>query len=494
MQSWTRLILGLLVLTLSACASAPDRSTAPDPSRPNIVYILADDLGYGDIGAFGQKITRTPVLDRLAREGMIFTRHYAGSTVCAPSRASLMTGLDTGHVSVRGNKELGGYEDENERGQMALATDESTLPEVLRSAGYATAIVGKWGLGGPNSRGEPQLRGFDYAFGYLDQKQSHNYYPTHLWENGKRIPLRNRFFIPHADQAGTSRRSEDYRLYMGTDYAPDYLTSAAIGWLDRRQGKQPFFLYLAYNQPHAALQVPDEELEQYKGLDTTSLDRGDYTPHPRPRAARAGMISRMDRDIGKVLAALQANGQLQNTLVIFTSDNGPGSEGGADLEFFNASGGLRGEKRDLYEGGIRVPMIAWWPGRIAPGSRSDHVSALWDVMPTLSELAGVAPPPGQGISFVPALSGRPQARHEYLYWEFHEAAKPAQAVRFGRWKLVRHRSQKATAQIELFDLANDPAERHNIADERPDVVCEGLRFMERRSPSFIPGFDFSRDQ
>lgn len=487
-------LLAVAGLALGGCTQGvPQAFRTASPSRPNIVYILADDLGYGDLGAYGQRVTRTPVLDRLAREGMVFTRHYAGSTVCAPSRASLMTGKDTGHASIRGNRELGSFLDEEELGQPPLDADEPTLAEVLRSGGYATAIVGKWGLGGPDSPGEPQRRGFDYAFGYLDQKQAHNYYPTHLWENGKRLALRNRFFIPHATMAGTSTRAEDYKLYTGPDYAPDFLTAAAIRWLGERRQDQPFFLYLAYTTPHAALQVPDEELAAYDGLPDKPLNSGDYTPHPRPRAARAGMISRMDTDIGRVLAALDVNGQLGNTLVIFASDNGPGREGGADLNFFASTGGLRGEKRDLYEGGIRVPMIAWWPGRIAGGSRSDHVSAFWDVMPSLAELAGVKAPPGQGISLVPTLLGGTQRQHEYLYWEFHEPRKAAQAVLMGNWKLIRHRGTdraKSADRLELFDLSSDPFERNNVAKAQPKVVARGLRLMDQRQPSPQREFNF----
>lgn len=492
-MGFVRLATGLLaLLALAACAGPREPAKIPPLNvRPNIIYILADDLGYGDIGAFGQQITRTPVLDQLAREGMIFTRHYAGSTVCAPSRASLMTGRDTGHVSVRGNQELGGYRDSDERGQMPLAADEPTLAEMLRGAGYATAMVGKWGLGGPDSPSEPQLRGFDYAYGYLDQKQSHNFYPTHLWENGKRIALRNPFFIPHADIAGTSRRAEDYRLYMGPDYAPDHLTRSAIEWLGRQDRSRPFFLYLAFTAPHAALQVPDEELDAYADLADTPLDSGDYTPHPRPRAARAGMISRMDADIGKVIEALRRNGQLGNTLIIFTSDNGPGSEGGADLAFFNATGGLRGEKRDLYEGGIRIPMIAWWPGRIAAAGSNDHVSAFWDVMPTLADIAGAKAPPGEGISFLPTLLGERQPRHDHLYWEFHERTKAAQAVLINDWKLIRHRAGKRSGTIELYDLSRDPGEQADVAASHPEIVRQGLAIMDRRETSPVPAFNFA---
>ena len=484
--------LFLACALLAGCIGTelPEPSTAPP--RPNVVYILADDLGYGDIGAYGQKITRTPVLDRLAREGLTFTRHYAGSTVCAPSRASLMTGRHTGNVSIRGNYSLGGFRDDEERGQLALQPSETTIAEVLSSAGYRTAIVGKWGLGGPHSPGEPHKRGFDYAYGYLDQKQAHNHYPTHLWENGVRVPLANPFFIPHAKMAGTSQRAEHYRRYMGPDYAPDFLTDAAIRWIEEQGRDRPFFLYLAYTQPHAALQVPDAEIADYADLPDTPYEHGAYTPHPRPRAARAAMISRMDRDIGRVLRALEQAGFADDTLVVFSSDNGPGREGGADLDFFAASGGLRGEKRDLYEGGIRVPMIARWPGRIAAGTSSAHISAFWDVLPTLAELAGAPTPPDiDGLSFAATLRGRDQERHDHLYWEFAHERKGAQAVMMGDWKLIRHRPRPAgakTGTVELFDLAADPDETTNLAREYPDVVARGIAIMERRSDPLVDRF------
>lgn len=494
-------VVAAVAFVVSACAQheplASGAAAAPPPAdnRPNIIYILADDLGYGDIGAYGQTITRTPVLDQLAREGMVFTRHYAGSTVCAPSRASLMTGRDTGHVSVRGNKELGDYTDAGERGQMPLPLEETTVAEMLEHAGYATGMVGKWGLGGPGSISEPQKRGFDYFYGYLDQKQSHNYYPTHLWENGKRVPLNNRFFIPHPYLAGTSTRPEDYRMYMGNDYSTDFLTKAAVGWLDSQKGSQePLFLYLAYTTPHAALQVPDEELEAYADIPEMPAKETNYTPHPRARAARAAMITRMDRDIGRVLDTLRANGQLDNTLIIFTSDNGAGSEGGADLEFFDATGGLRGEKRDLYEGGIRTPMIAWWPGRIAAGTSSDHISAFWDVMPTLAELAGTTPPAhANGVSFLPSLLGGKQAEHDHLYWEFVHEKLGAQAVMLGRYKVIRFRPSNKGGEvtgIEMYDLETDRAEQHNIAAQHPDIVARAVAIMDQRVPSPVEGFNF----
>lgn len=479
---------------LRATGSAP-----AEPPRPNVVYILADDLGYGDLGAYGQTRIDTPNLDRLAAQGLRFTQHYAGSTVCAPSRAALMTGQHTGNVQIRGNYELGGFRDEEERGQMSIDFAYETLPEVLRGAGYRTALIGKWGLGGPGSAGAPNKHGFDYFFGYLDQKQAHNYYPTHLWRNDERVALDNRFFIPHAKMAATSDRAADYRQYIGEDYAPDRLIEEALGYIERARD-EPFFLYYAPTIPHSALQVPDAELTAYEGRwRETPLDGGGYTPHLKPRAARAAMIARLDADVGKIVRRLERLGLADNTLLVFTSDNGPAPEGGQDVGFFDSSGGLRGVKRDLYEGGIRVPMIAYWPSVIEAGRRSDHVSAQWDVLPTLAELAGAETPKGiDGISFAPLLTGRgEQSAHAYLYWEFHgRQPYPAQAVRRGEWKALRPqpRGYDPDAAIELYDLASDPAESRNLAAWHPAVVAEMRTILnDARTRSPYAGFNFDPD-
>ena len=466
---------------------------------PNIVYILADDLGYGDIGAYGQRRARTPSLDDLAAQGMVYSQHYSGSTVCAPSRSVLLTGQHTGNVRIRGNMEFGGFLDEEERGQMPLEEEITTLAEVLKNAGYATAAIGKWGLGGPGTTGVPRKHGFDYFFGYLDQKQAHNYFPTHLWENETSVPLNNAFFIPHAEMAGTSSRAEDYRDYMGNEYAPDVITAAALDWIRENSGDR-FFLYFALSSPHAALQVPDEEVAAYEGAwEEIPLNDGEYTPHPKPRAARAGMVSRMDRDIGRLLETL-AELQIDNeTLVIFASDNGPGSEGGADLDFFASTAGLRGEKRDLYEGGIRVPMIVRWPGVISPGQTTDHVSAFWDILPTFAELSGQPiPDHADGLSMVPLFLGQPQPVHNYLYWEFHAGSESAmgetmssQAVRLGRWKAVRtFGNRQGGSETELFDLVADPGETANVASLYPDTLEDVFEIFESRTESPFAEWNF----
>jgi len=468
--------------------------------QPNIIIIVADDLGYGDIASYGQKKIKTPNIDQLTRQGMKFTQHYAGSTVCAPSRATLMTGQHTGHNQIRGNHELGGYRDEEEKGQMPLSAGTATLATVLKSAGYRTGAIGKWGLGGPGSQGEPQYHGFDHFFGYLDQKQAHNYYPTHLWRNGKRVALDNDFFIAHTHLNGTSKKPKYYKLYMGNEYAPDLLIDEALHFIstssEKEQVEKPFFLYLAFVTVHAALQVPDDRLPAYTNnwQEPEMTDLG-YTPHPRPRAARAAMISNMDKSIGRILSQLKAQGLDENTLIIFTSDNGPSPEGGADMAFFNSAGELRGVKQDLYEGGIRVPMIARWTESIKAGTTNDHVSAFWDFLPTLAELSGAAiPEDTNGLSFLPTLVGNEinQKEHSSLYWEFkrnRNGATGTQAVRMGKWKVLRLET-KTEPIWQLFNLSTDLAEQKNLAEKYPEIIDKAKAIINERSASVLPKWEF----
>ena len=475
-------LLPLILLTLFGCASSDDRP-------PNVIIIFADDLGYGDVGSYGQTKIRTPNLDRLAEEGIRFTQHYSGSPVCAPSRATLLTGRHTGHTQIRGNHELGGFPDEEERGQMALREGSFTMAEMLREAGYATAVIGKWGLGGPGSEGVPNNHGFDSFYGYLDQKQAHNYYPSHLWRNTKWDTLRNGYFHPHQR---LEEEPGDYSRFKGPDYAPDLMTEEAERFIRENAGR-PFFLYLPYTIPHVALQVPDEELEAYDFPETPYLGENGYLPHPTPRAAYAGMISRLDAYVGRIRVLIDELGLAENTLILFSSDNGPTDAGGADMEFFDSNGPLRGGKRDVYEGGIRVPMIALWPGRIKGGAATDHVSANWDVMPTLADLTGArAPEDLDGISFLPTLLGGDQSEHEYLYWEFHEGPG-SQAVRLGEWKGVRlggHRDPDAP--IELYDLSTDIGEMSNVADRHPDIVARIDSIMRAaHTPAVIEEWEFA---
>jgi arylsulfatase A-like enzyme len=446
---------GLAAVTLVERIGGRSRVEAREPAgKPNIIFILADDLGYGDLGCYGQKQIQTPNLDRLAAEGMRFTDHYAGTTVCAPSRCSLMTGLHTGHTYVRGNHEV------QPMGQLPLPADTVTLPTVLKKAGYATALIGKWGLGGPDSTGIPNKQGFDYFFGYLCQRHAHNYYPEFLFRNEERVPLKNKVPGGRLDGAGVATEK--------VEYSYDLMEQEALQFVEQNR-KGPFFLYLAVTLPHAnneggknGMEVPDYGI--YADKDWPQSDRG-----------RAAMISRLDRGVGRIVQKLKDLGIENNTLVFFTSDNGPHREGGANPEFFHSSGPLRGIKRDLYEGGIRVPLIARWPGRIKAGVVTGRVSAFWDLLPTLAELAGAPSPAGtDGISLLPTLLGRPeqQRRHEFLYWEFHEGGS-IQAVRMGRWKAVRPFGKP----LELYDLETDMGETQNVADNHPDVVAKIEKYL-----------------
>ncbi len=456
---------GGVAAALSGCESGLRR--ADDSPRPNVVYILADDLGYGDLGCYGQKDIRTPNIDRMAREGMIFTQHYSGSTVCAPSRSCLMTGQHTGHTPVRGNKE---YQPE---GQHPLPAESVTVAEVLKGAGYATGAFGKWGLGYPGSEGDPNNQGFDEFYGYNCQRYAHNYYPYFLRHNDKKVML----------PGNEDKKTEQY--------APDLIQEQTLKFIEANKDR-PFFLYVPNVIPHAELLVPEDEIvksyrgkfpeKPYKGVDDgRSYKRGGYGSVETPRANFAAMVTRLDRYVGEILDKLKQLGLDKKTIAMFTSDNGPHGEGGANPKYFNSSGGLRGMKRDLYEGGIRVPMIARWPGKIKAGSGSDHISAFWDVMPTLAELAGAnAPENIDGISFVPTLLGqkRKQKEHDYLYWEFHERGGK-QAVRKGKWKAVRLQvNRDPNGPLELYDLQKDPQEKNDVASEHPDIVRQMERIMK----------------
>jgi arylsulfatase A-like enzyme len=482
---------------------------AQSDEPPNIVFILADDLGYRELGVYGQKRIRTPRLDRMAAEGIRFTQFYSGSPVCAPSRATFLTGRHTGHAHVRNNYELGGFTDEEERGQLPLPPDHPNLARWLKTQGYTTAAIGKWGLGGPGSTGVPTKQGFDFFFGYLDQKQAHNYYPTHLWKNEERFPLRNRYFSPHQKHGGDPNDPAAYEKYTGDDYAIDRMTEEAVRFLKESRDKR-FFLYFAPTIPHLALQVPQTALEGYAGKfpETPYLGDRQYLPHRTPRAAYAAMITYLDEQVGRLLDTLQEIGIDKNTVVFFTSDNGATWDiGGVDPVFFDSDGGLRGAKTDVYEGGIRVPMIARWPGRIKAGSVSDHVGANWDMWATFADLAGAplkeATDPstslrvalslskGDGVSIAPALLGRPnQRQHDALYWEFHSKGS-AQAVRMGRWKGVRSNVQKnPSAAVELYDLETDPNETTDVASRHPDLVRKIEAVMRQRTRSPIERWNF----
>jgi arylsulfatase A-like enzyme len=406
----------------------------PLTAAPNVVVVLADDLGYGDLGCYGQKKIRTPNIDKLAAEGVRFTQAYAGATVCAPSRCCLMTGRHGGHASIRGNREI------KPEGQEPMPGDTVTLAHVMKKAGYATGIVGKWGLGHPGSASVPTRMGFDHFFGYNCQRKAHEYYPEYLWRNDDKVML------------------------DGKKYSHDLLANDALDFI-RQHKNAPFFLYVPFTIPHAKLQVPD--LGPYANEDW-----------PKNLKTLAAMITRMDKDVGRVMALLKELNLDERTLVIFASDNGAAYKD----KFFNHSGALRGFKRDLYEGGIRAPVVARWPGRIKPGTTSEQVWAFWDVLPTFAELVGQKPPAGlDGVSVLPALLDGRAVEHPPLYWEFHERGFD-QAARIGNWKAVRNGKG---GPIELYDLATDPGEKRNVAAEHPDVVkrfAEYLRAARVDSP------------
>jgi arylsulfatase A-like enzyme len=429
---------------LSAGARAAD--------KPNILFILADDLGYGDLGCYGQTKIKTPNLDRLAADGVRFTQAYAGSTVCAPSRCGLMTGFHTGHARVRGNA------------LVPLRPEDVTVAELLKKAGYATGLVGKWGLGEPGSTGVPTRKGFDSFFGYLNQVHAHNYYPDYLWRNEEKVPL------PNVQQGGVASKR--------VVYTPDLLLDEGLKFIEKHKGG-PFFLYFATIVPHA-----NNEKTRADGSGNEVPSDAPYTnePWPQPEKNKAAMITRLDADVGRLLAKLAEVGIEKDTLVLFSSDNGPHKEGGNDPEFFKSSGPFRGIKRALTDGGIRVPALARWPGVIKPGTVSDHVWAFWDFLPTACDLAGVPTPAGiDGISIAPTLTGKGQQKErDFLYWEFHEGGFK-QAVRYGNWKAIR----LAPGQpLELYDVVKDPGETTDVAKANPQVlVWVEVRLKKARTDS-----------
>jgi arylsulfatase A-like enzyme len=490
-----QITLGVFImLSLSACSSVEFRRK-DSGEKPNIIFVLADDLGYAELGVYGQQKIKTPHLDRLAREGMRFTQFYSGSPVCAPSRCAFLTGKHTGHAYVRDNMELGGFKDSEERGQLPLPANEPNLAKWLKREGYATALVGKWGLGGPESASIPTKQGFDFFYGYLDQKQAHNYYPSHLWRNERWEKLNNAYFSPHQKLEVNPNTPHAYDAYKGKQYAIDLMTREALRFIEENR-QRPFFLYYAPTLPHVALQVPDEALRAYLGkfLEEAYLGEQGYLPHPTPRAAYAAMISYLDGQVGKLLDELKSLQIDQNTLVIFTSDNGATfSVGGPDVKFFDSLDGLRGSKGDVYEGGIRVPFIARWPGHVASGTTSDHIGANWDIWATFAELLGKeVPSQTDGLSILPTLLGTGKQReHEYLYWEFPSRGGQ-QAVRVGRWKGVRTGvGEDLDASIQLYDLVSDVSESKDVASLHPEITKRMVSILrEAHVPSPVAKFNF----
>jgi len=459
------------ITTLSGCSNA-QKKVAENIKPMNVIYILADDLGYGDVGYNGQKIIKTPNIDEMAKEGMIFTQHYAGCTVCAPSRCSLLTGLNTGHAQIRGNKEI------KPEGQAPMKANTFTLATMFKSKGYTTGIFGKWGLGLPGSASTPNKLGFDESYGYNCQRQAHDYYPDHLWHNGQRVEF------------------PENKNYGRKTYSHDLIHKQALKFIKENKDK-PFFAMLTYTLPHAEINLPHDSVYaayqaifKEKSTQKRPAKKGDYYPSDRPHTSFASMVSRLDKSVGEVLKELRELGIDKNTLVIFTSDNGPHNEGGADPEFFNSNAQFRGIKRDLYEGGIREPMIAWAPEMIKAGSTTNLPSAFWDVMPTLGDLIGASYPENtDGISFLPTLlnstkkEGDPdfkvQKLHDYLYWEFHSNSSNKQAIRKGDWKLIRLGiNTKKGPWEELYNIKEDESETNDLFESNPEKVKELEELMK----------------
>ena len=454
-------------------AMHPGTAGGAAPRKPNIIFIMADDLGWQELGCFGQQKIRTPHVDRMAAEGMRFPQYYSGSAVCAPSRCNLLTGKHGGHAYVRNNYGAKRTDPSVFTGQLPLPSDEVTIAETLKAAGYTTGCFGKWGLGGPGSSGDPLEQGFDRFYGYNCQSHAHNLYPRYLVRQGERESLE-----------GNSRG------LTGKHYAPQRIADEMLSFV-REQHEQPFFLYYASVLPHLALQVPEEELAQYKGKwEETSYKGKSYLPHPTPKACYAAMISFLDKQVGRLFALLEELGIDQNTIVFFTSDNGTTHlKDQADYEFFESVGPLRGLKGSLYEGGIRVPLVVRWPGRIEPGAVSEHIAAHYDVPATLANFAGTEfPIDTDGISLLPTLlgEGAGQKVHDYLFWDF--AGYSGQiALRAGKWKGIRQNLHKnPDAPLELYDLEQDIGETKNVAGQHPEIVARIERILldARTEPRF----------
>jgi len=474
------LTVGILIsvcLFLIACSLKKNK-------KPNIIFIMADDLGYGDLSCYGQKEFATPNIDKLAKSGLLFTNHYSGSTVSAPSRSVLLTGLHSGHSPIKDNREF------KPEGQHPMNAEAITVAEILKDAGYSTGAFGKWGLGFVGTEGDPNAQGFDEFFGYNCQRYAHRYYPEYLWDNDQK------YFLPGNDWTNTQ------------SFAPDVIHQKAIQFIEKNKDNF-FFMYYPSNIPHAELLVPDDEIfEQFKGKfeerPYTARNRPAasygpdiaipaYCPQEYPKATFAAMITRLDKQVGEIVAKTKELGIYENTIFFFTSDNGPHGEGGIHPNDFNSNGILRGMKRDLYEGGIRVPMIISWPDKIRKGETCDHISAFWDVLPTMAEIAKTDVPDDiDGLSFLPTLLNKGKQKiHDNLYWEFHSYGG-RQAVRKGKWKAVKYNCfDPQKTKTELFDLDKDPSEEHDLANQFPDILVE-MEAIMKKEHTFDPEFPFGK--
>lgn len=498
----------ILSLLPPAALLIPACNIAEKETKPNIIYILADDLGYGELGAYGQARIETPNIDRLAEEGILFTRHYTGAPVSAPARSILLTGLHSGHAQVRGNDEWADrgkvwdyramLADSTLEGQRPMRAGTQTVGTLLQKAGYKTAIVGKWGLGAPHTESIPNKMGFDYFFGYNCQRIAHTYYPVHLYMNESRFPLNNDTIAPHTslNEGADPYDQASYERFVLADYAPEVMFTMMQEFISDNSNN-PFFLYWATPIPHVPLQAPEEWVSKYveKFGEESPYQGSGYFPSRYPRATYAAMVSYLDHQVGLLVEQLKDLGIFENTLIIFTSDNGPSWAGGTDSPWFESAHPFRSEagyiKGQLNEGGIRVPMIASWPAKIKHGRKSDHISAFQDVLPTLCDIAGVKDNYiTDGISFLPELKGRRQQEHEYLYWEFPESGGQ-QAVLMGNYKAIRKNMHKGNTLFELYDLLVDPRESVNIAADHPEIIDTIQDICSREhTPSENPRWKF----
>ncbi|NND31277.1 MAG: arylsulfatase [Saprospiraceae bacterium] len=481
-------IISLLIFAVFSLSCGPGSEITAD-HKPNIIYILADDLGYGELGCYGQGIIETPNLDQLAATGMQFMQHYTGAPVCAPARCTLLTGKHSGHAFVRGNDEwrergevwdfAAMFNDPKLEGQRPIPDEEITVAELLKKAGYINGCVGKWGLGAPETEGVPNRQGFDFFYGYNCQRQAHTLYPMHLWKNEERDLLNNKMVAPKTKLAegADPNDSASYTNYRLDDYAPTLMHDEALNFI-KSNHESPFFLYYASPLPHVPLQAPRRWVDYYRnkiGPEEPYIGDQGYFPCQYPRATYAAMISYLDEQVGDLMSILKSLEIHDHTLVIFSSDNGPTYTGGADTRFFDSARPFKTEygwgKGFVHEGGIRVPMIATWPGHIEAGSKSDLVSCFIDVLPTFCDVAQVEKPQNiDGISFLPTLLNEGnQDLHEYLYWEFPEY-KGQQALRMGNYKAIRKNIQEGNLEIELYDLSLDIQETNNVAHENPELI------------------------
>lgn len=483
-------ILMLCSFTLLNCSSEKEIERAP-----NIIYFLADDLGYGEVGVYGQTKIKTPNIDALANNGMMFTQHYSGAPVCAPARYVFLTGKHTGHAFIRGNDEwnergdVWDYEkaflDPTLEGQRPIPENTVTLGDQLKKVGYKTSILGKWGLGAPKTEGIPNLQGFDFFYGFNCQRQAHNLYPAHLWENTDKVLLNNELVAPKTklDSLADPYNEESYSKFNQKEYAPQKIQQKALSFIEENTDN-PFFMYYASPLPHLPLQAPKEYVDMYRkilGDEEPYIGDDSYFPNRYPRATYAAMISYLDDQLGEIIALLKEKGIYENTIIIFSSDNGPTYLGGVDFDYFESSkpfsNGYGRTKGFVYEGGIRIPLIASWPNHIKPGSKSNHISAFYDLMPTICDIAGVAPPSNiDGVSFKPTLLDQNQKEHEFLYWEF-PSYNGQQAVRIGKWKGIRKNIFDGNLAVELYDLESDPAEKTDVSNQHPKIVEEVKKIM-----------------